>query len=83
MSTNNQDDVIKIAKQSFAKSTRQEAQEQAEAGFEGFVQWTKYVTYATIAFLLSMGACNFGVEDESCPAYNGNQFSPSNLNIKD
>ena len=73
----------KNAKQSFAKNTRQEAQEQVEASFEGFVQWTKYVTYATIAFLLLMGACNFGVEDESCPAYNGNQFFPSNLNIKD
>ena len=78
-----QDEVIKNAKQSFAKSTRQEAQEQAEAGFEGFVQWTKYVTYATIAFLLAVGACNFGVEDRGFPAYNGDQYSPSNLNIKD
>ena len=83
MSTNNQDDVIKIAKQSFAKSTRQEAQEQAEAGFEGFMQWTKYVTYASIAFLLLEGACNFGVEDRSFPAYNGDQYSPSNLKVKD
>lgn len=83
MSTNNQDDVIKTAKQSFAKSTRQEAQEQAEAGFEGFMQWTKYVTYASITFLLAVGACNFGVEDRSFPAYNGDQYSPGNLNVKD
>ena len=73
----------KNAKQSFAKNTRQEAQEQVEASFEDFVQWTKYVTYATIAFLLLMGARNFGVEDESYPAHNGDQNSLSNLNIKD
>ena len=71
MSENDKDDV------------RKKAQEQAEAGFEGFMQWTKYVTYATIAFLLAVGACNFGVEDESYPAYNGDQYSPSNLKIKD
>ena len=77
-----EDEIIKSANQSFAKSTRQEAQEQAEAGFEGFMQWTKYVTYASIAFLLLAGACNFGVENKSYPAYNGDQYSPSNLNIK-
>ena len=61
---------------------RKKAQEQAEAGFEGFMQWTKKVTYASIAFLLAVGACNFGVEDKSYPAYNGDQYSPSNLNTK-
>ena len=71
MSKNDQDDV------------RKKAQEQAEASFEGFMQWTKYVTYASIAFLLVIGAFNFGVEDQSYPAYNGDQYSPSNLNIKD
>ena len=77
-----EDDVRKNAIQSFAKSTREQAQEQAELGFEGFMQWTKYVTYGSIAFLLVVGACNFGVEDDSFPAYNGEQYSPSNLNTK-
>ena len=77
-----EDDVIKNATKSFAKSTREQAQEQAEAGFEGFMSWTKYVTYGSIAFLLVVGACNFGVEDKSYPAYNGDQYSPSNLNTK-
>ena len=77
-----EDDVKKNATRSFAKSTRQQAQEQAEAGFEGFISWTKYVTYASVGFLLVVGACNFGVEDDSFPAYNGEQYSPSNLSTK-
>ena len=77
-----EDDVKKNATQSFSKSTRQQAQEQAEAGFAGFMSWTKYVTYASIGFLLVVGACNFGVEDDSFPAYNGEQYSPSNLSTK-
>ena len=77
-----EDDIIKNATESFAKSTREQAQEQAEAGFEGFMSWTKYVTYGSIAFLLVVGACNFGVEDKSYPAYNGEQYSPSNLSTK-
>ena len=77
-----EDDVKKDATQSFAKSTREQAQEQVEAGFEGFMSWTKYVTYPSIGFLLVIGACNFGVEDDSFPAYNGEQHSPSNLNTK-
>jgi len=77
-----EDDVKKNATQSFSKSNRQQAQEQAEAGFAGFMLWTKYVTYASIGFLLVVGACNFGVEDDSFPAYNGEQYSPSNLSTK-
>ena len=61
---------------------RKKALEQAEAGFEGFIKCTKYGIYASLAFLLAVGSCNFGVEDKSFPAYNGEQYSPSNLNIK-
>ena len=61
---------------------RQAAQEQAEASFNGFIKYSKYGLYASIAFLLVVGACNFGVEDDSFPAYNGEQYSPSNLNTK-
>ena len=47
---------------------RQAAQEQAEASFNGFIKYSKYGLYASIAFLLVVGACNFGVEDNSFPA---------------
>tara|TARA_Y100001954_G_scaffold12323_1_gene12007 strand:- start:553 stop:888 length:336 start_codon:yes stop_codon:yes gene_type:complete len=70
MAENNSDDV------------RKQALEQAEAGFEGFIKWTKYGIYGSLAFLLAVGSCNFGVENKSFPAYNGEQYSPSNLNIK-
>ena len=61
---------------------RQAAQEQAEASFNGFIIYSKYGLYASIAFLLVVGACNFGVEDNSFPAYNGEQYAPTNLNNK-
>ena len=61
---------------------RQAAQEQAEASFNGFIKYSKYGLYASIAFLLVVGACNFGVEDNSFPAYNGGQYAPTNLNNK-
>ena len=61
---------------------RKQALEQAEAGFECFIKWPKYGIYSSLAFLLVVGSCNFGVENKSSPAYNGEQYSPSNLNIK-
>ena len=61
---------------------RQAAQEQAEASFNGFIKYSKYGLYASIAFLLVVGACNFGVEDNSFPAYNSEQYAPTNLNNK-
>ena len=61
---------------------RQAAQEQAEASFDDFIKYRKYGLYASIAFLLMVGACNFGVEDNSFPAYNGEQYAPTNLNNK-
>ena len=61
---------------------RQAAQEQAEASFDDFIKYSKYGLYASIGFLLMVGACNFGVEDNSFPAYNGEQYAPTNLNNK-
>ena len=61
---------------------RQAAQEQAEASFDDFIKYSKYGLYASLAFLLMVGACNFGVEDNSFPAYNGEQYAPTNLNNK-
>ena len=56
---------------------RKAAQEQAEASFEGFIKYSKYGLYGSIAFLLVVAACNFGVENNSFPAYNGEQYAPT------
>lgn len=61
---------------------RMAAQEEAEKTFEGFITWSKRTTYAAIALLLVVASCNFGVEDDTYPAYNGEQYNPSNLNVK-
>ena len=58
------------------------AQTAAEKTFEGFILWSKRTTYASIAFLLIVASCNFGVEDDTYPAYNGEQYNPSGLNVK-
>jgi len=62
---------------------RQAAQKEAEKTFEGFITWSKRTAYASIAFLFIVASCNFGVEDDTYPAYNGEQYNPSGLNIKD
>ena len=56
---------------------RKAAQEQAEASSDGFIKYSKYGLYVSIAFLLVVGACNFGVENDSFPAYNGEQYAPT------
>ena len=61
---------------------RAAAQKEAEKTFEGFISWSKRTTYAAIALLLIIASCNFGVEDDTYPAYNGEQYNPSNLNVK-
>ena len=62
---------------------RAAAQKEAEKTFDGFILWSKRTTYASIAFLLIVASCNFGVEDDTYPGYNGEQYNPSNLNVKD
>lgn len=63
------------------------AQAEAERTFEAFIMWTKRVTYASIFFLLVVVVgCNSGVETgpgATGSGYNGEQYSPSNLNVKD
>lgn len=61
---------------------RAATQKEAEKTFEQFMMWTKRTTYALIALLLIVASCNFGVEDDTYPAYNGEQYNPSNLNVK-
>ena len=66
---------------------RSEAQAEAERTFEMFMMWTKRVTIASIFFLLLVVVgCNSGVEtgpNATGSGYNGEQYSPSNLNVKD
>ena len=57
----------------------EDAQKQAEAAFDGFILWSKRTTYASIAVLLFVASCNFGVEKDTYPGYNGEQYSPSGL----
>jgi len=62
---------------------RAAAQKEAEKTFEGFIKCSKITTYGAIAFLAIVAACNFGVEDDTYPGYNGEQYNPSNINVKD
>jgi|TARA_B110000211_G_C13792568_1_gene426884 hypothetical protein len=62
---------------------RQEAQQQAEDAFNGFMLWMKRGTLWSCLFLaVVVFGCNAGVEDDSYPAYNGEQYNPSNMNNK-
>ncbi len=64
---------------------RESAQQEAEATFQGFIKFSKYVVYASLAFLLAVASCNFGVEDgpnKTGSGYNGEQYAPMNLKIK-
>ena len=64
-----------------------EAQAEAERTFEMFMLWTKRVTLASAFFLtIVVVGCNNGVEtgpNATGSGYNGEQYSPSNLNVKD
>tara|TARA_B100000575_G_C23066910_1_gene614384 strand:- start:1090 stop:1305 length:216 start_codon:yes stop_codon:yes gene_type:complete len=63
------------------------AQAEAERTFDAFIYWTKRVTMCSIFFLLVVVVgCNSGVETgegKTGSGYNGEQYSPMNLNIKD
>jgi len=65
------------------EEVRAAAQKEAEKTFAQFMMWTKRVTLWTIILLLVVVVgCNSGVEDDTYPAYNGEQYNPSNLNVK-
>ena len=55
--------------------------------FEQFLLWTKRVTmYSVIFLMVVVVGCNSGVEvgpNKTGSQYNGEQYSPSNLNVKD
>jgi hypothetical protein len=66
---------------------RESAQAEAERTFEAFMLWSKRVILWSIFFLLVVVVgCNSGVETgpgATGSGYNGEQYSPSNLNVKD
>jgi len=63
------------------------AQEEAEKTFVEFIIWTKRVVLVSIIFLLVvLFACNNGVEtgpNATGSKYNGEQYKPSNINVKE
>ena len=64
-------------------NVRAAAQAQAEIAYANFLLWAKRTTYFAIVFLFFVASCNFGVEDgpnKTGSGYNGEQYSPMNLN---
>ena len=62
---------------------RAAAQKQAEQAMDGFILWSKRVTLWSAFFLLVVVVgCNSGV-DGTGSGYNGEQYDPTNLNVKD
>ena len=65
----------------------EQAQKQAEEAMDGFILWSKRATLWSAFFLaLVVVGCNSGVETgpgSTGSGYNGEQYSPSNLNVKD
>jgi len=66
---------------------KQSAQIEAEKTFDQFMLWTKRVVGWSVFFLLLVVVgCNSGVEtgkSKTGSQYNGEQYSPSNLNVKE
>jgi hypothetical protein len=64
----------------------EQAQKQAEEAMDGFILWSKRATLWSAFFLaLVVVGCNSGVETgpgATGSGYNGEQYSPSNLNVK-
>jgi len=66
-----------------SKEIKEAAQQQAEEAFDGFMVWMKRGTLWSCLFLaIVVVGCNAGVEDDTYPAYNGEQYDPSNMSIK-
>jgi len=66
-----------------SKEIKEVAQQQAEEAFDGFMVWMKRGTLWSCLFLaIVVVGCNAGVEDDTYPAYNGEQYDPSNMSIK-
>ena len=66
---------------------REAAQEEAERTFDAFITYSKRsVLWICIGLFVVVFACNNGVEtgpNATGSGYNGEQYNPSNLNVKD
>ena len=63
-----------------SKEIKDAAQDQAEQAFDGFMYWMKKGTlYACLLLAVVVFGCNAGVEDDAYPAYNGEQYAPTNM----
>ena len=66
---------------------RESAEEEAERTFNAFVTYSKFgVVWICIGLFVVVFACNNGVETGSNATgsgYNGEQYNPYNLNVKD
>ena len=61
---------------------REIAQQQAEEAMEKFILWSKRACWCIVfGLLVVVVGCNSGV-DGSGSKYNGEQYNPSNLNVK-
>ena len=59
---------------------KEAAQVQAEEAFDWFVIWMKRITlYACIFLGIVVFGCTSGVVDKPYPAYNGEQYAPTNM----
>ena len=59
---------------------KEAAQIQAEEAFDWFMLWMKRITlYACIFLGVVVFGCNSGVVDKTYPAYNGEQYAPTNM----
>ena len=66
-----------------SKEIKEAAQQQAEEAFDGFMVWMKRGTLWSCLFLaVVVVGCNAGVEDDAYPAYNGEQYAPTNMGDK-
>ncbi len=62
---------------------RQYAQQQAEDAFDAFIHYMKKGTLFSCLFLAAVVVgCNSGVEEGTYPAYNGEQYAPTNMDTR-
>jgi hypothetical protein len=69
------------------QTPKESAQSEAEKTFDQFMLWTKRVTFISALFLcVVVVGCNSGVEtgkNKTGSQYNGEQYDPYNLNVKE
>ena len=68
------------------RTPREQAQKQAEEAMDQFILWSKRAcAWIGIGLLVVVVGCNNGVEtgpNATGSGYNGEQYNPSNMNVK-